>query len=172
MTSLIIIAAVSRNGVIGHADDLLWRLPEDLKFFRRATIGHPVIMGRKTWDSIPARFRPLPERTNIVVTRQPGWRADGAVVAHSLDDALARARAASAGERVFVIGGAALYALALPAADELMLTEIDREFAGDARFPDWSRADFIEVAREAHRAAPPNDFDFAFVTYGRAHATA
>jgi dihydrofolate reductase len=165
--SLSLSAAVARNGTIGHAGDLLWRLPEDLQYFRRTTMGHPVVMGRRTWDSIPPRFRPLPGRTNLVVTRQAGWQAEGALVAHSLDEALERARSAPGGERVFVVGGGELYALALPRADELLLTEIDRDFAGDARFPEWPRADFEELAREAHRAAPPNDFDFAFVAYRR-----
>jgi dihydrofolate reductase len=162
---LALIAAVARNGTIGHAGELLWRLPEDMQFFRRTTTGHAVVMGRKTWDSIPARFRPLPGRMNIVLTRQPGWQAEGAIVAPALDAALARAR--EAGGRTFVIGGAELYALALPLAGELLLTEIDRDFEGDARFPAWPRAEFEEVAREAHHAAPPNDFDFAFVTYRR-----
>ena len=169
--TLVLIAAVARNGVIGHAGDLLWRLPEDLAFFRRTTMGHPVVMGRKTWDSVPAKFKPLPGRTNIVVTRQQGWQAPGAIVAHDLDEALGHARAAIGPDtkhpRVFVIGGAELYAQALPRADELLLTEIARDFEGDAHFPPWQRADFMEVARERHRAAPPNDFDFEFVTYRR-----
>ena len=167
---LALIAAVARNGTIGHAGDLLWRLPEDMQFFRRTTMGHPVVMGRKTWDSIPAKFRPLPGRTNIVVTRQPGWQAEGAVVAHSLAEALARA--GELHERAFVIGGAELYVSALASADELILTEIDRDFDGDARFPDWPRAGFAEVSREPHHAAPPNAFDFAFVTYRRRGAEA
>ena len=169
-----LIAAVARNGVIGHANDLLWKLPEDMAFFKRTTMGHPVIMGRKTWDSIPARFRPLMGRTNIVVTRQPDWHADGALVAHGVEQALELAlesiAASPHGRRAFVIGGAELYAQALPHADELVLTEIDRDYAGDARFPEWSRHHFVETAREKHHAAPPNDFDFAFVAYRRTHA--
>ena len=166
-----LIAAVSRNGVIGHANELLWKLPEDLQFFKRVTMGHPVIMGRKTWDSIPTRFRPLVGRTNIVVTRQKGWRADGAIAAHTFEDALERALESVADDphasRAYVIGGAQLYALAMPHADELVMTEIDRDFQGDARFPGWTRGDFIEVSREVHAAAPPNDFKFAFVTLRR-----
>jgi dihydrofolate reductase len=179
-----LIAAVSRNGVIGHANDLLWRLPEDLKRFRRTTLGHPVIMGRKTWDSIPEQFRPLPGRTNIVVTRQVGWQSEGAIVVHTLAQAIERARETSSDtpdvasnaasgatatvtDTAFVIGGAELYALALPSADELLLTEIARDFEGDARFPDWPRIDFIETSRETHHAAAPNDFDFDFVNYRR-----
>jgi dihydrofolate reductase len=171
---LALIAVVSRNGVIGHANDLLWRLPEDMQFFRRTTSGHPVIMGRKTWESIPIKFRPLPGRTNIVMTRQADWHDEGAVAVHTLEEALEAAlESVSAnphGIRAFVIGGAQLYALALPHADELLLTEIDRDFEGEARFPDWSSNHFVETAREKHHAAPPNDFDFAFVSYRRTHA--
>jgi dihydrofolate reductase len=168
-----LIAAVARNGVIGHDNELLWRLPEDMQFFKRATTGHPVIMGRKTWDSIPARFRPLPGRTNIVMTRQAGWQAEGAVAVHTLEDALEAALESAAanphGIRAYVIGGAELYALAIPHADEMVLTEIDRDFEGDARFPHWPRDEFVEISRERHHAAAPNDFDFAFVGYRRTH---
>jgi dihydrofolate reductase len=169
-----LIAAVARNGVIGNANELLWKLPQDMAFFKQTTLGNPVIMGRKTWDSIPPRFRPLPGRTNIVVTRQPGWHADGAQVAHGFEQALELALESVAssphGLRAFVIGGAELYALALPHADELVITEIDRDFEGDARFPEWSRNHFVETGREKHRAGAPNDFDFSFVTYRRTHA--
>jgi dihydrofolate reductase len=166
-----LIAAVARNGVIGHNNDLLWKLPEDMAFFKRTTMGNPVIMGRKTWESIPTRFRPLLGRTNIVVTRQGDWRADGAQVAHGFEEALEMALESIAadphGRRAFVIGGAELYALALPHADELVLTEIDKDFEGDARFPDLERNHFVEVSRDVHIAAPPNDFMFAFVALRR-----
>ncbi|NRF68369.1 dihydrofolate reductase [Aquincola sp. S2] len=159
-----LIAAVARNGVIGDGNRLLWRLPEDMRYLREQTSGHPVIMGRKTWDSLPERFRPLPGRTNIVVTRQRGWSASGAVVVHGLDEAIA---AAGAVPRLFVIGGSELYAAALPIADELLLTELDADFDGDVHFPPWDRAQFTETARALHHAAPPNAFDFAFVRYRR-----
>jgi dihydrofolate reductase len=169
-----LIAAVARNGVIGKDNTLLWKLPEDMAFFKRTTFGNPVIMGRKTWESIPPRFRPLQGRTNIVVTRQAGWSANGAQVAHGFEEALEMALESVAanphGLRAFVIGGAELYALALPHADELVLTEIDRDFEGDARFPEWSHNHFVETSREKHHAAAPNDFDFAFVAYRRTHA--
>jgi dihydrofolate reductase len=155
---------VARNGVIGHAAGMPWHLPEDLRHFRAATMGAPVIMGRTTWDTLPPRFRPLPGRRNLVLTRQPGWQAEGAQGVATLDEALARTADAP---RVFVIGGAQVYALALPRADELQLTEIERYFEGDTRFPAWSRADFAEVAREHHQATAPNDFGFSFVTYRR-----
>ncbi len=166
-----IIAEVTRNGVIGNGDKILWDLPEGRQFFRRVTMNHPVIMGRKTWESIPEKFRPLAGRTNIVVTRQKDWRADGAIAANTLEEALEHALEAVADDphasRAYVIGGAQLYALAMPHADELVMTEIDRDYQGDARFPGWTRGDFIEVSRETHVAAPPNDFKFAFVTLRR-----
>jgi dihydrofolate reductase len=162
MARLSLIAAVARNGVIGHDNQIPWRLPEDLRRLRSLTLGHPVIMGRRTWDSLPERFRPLPGRRNIVVTRQPDWAAPGAEVCHSPAAALALVADSA---QAFVIGGADLYAAAMPLADELQLTEIEREFAGDTRFPSFDRKLFAEVARETHHAAPPNDFDFSFVTY-------
>ncbi len=164
MTELVLIAAVARNGVIGDGEKMPWHLPEDLAHFRRATQGCPVIMGRRTWESLPPRFRPLPGRRNLVVTRDAGWQADGAEAVPSPDEA--RARVAGA-PKVFVIGGAGLFAGALPLADTLLLTEIDRDFEGVTRFPAVDRTVFGEVARERHRAAPPNDFDFEFVTYRR-----
>ena len=129
MTELALIAAVARDRVIGLNNTLPWHLPEDLQHFKRTTLGAPIVMGRKTWDSIG---RPLPGRHNIVVTRQANWQAAGASRADSVAAALALA-----GEvpRVFVIGGAELYAQALPLADALYLTEIDAAFAGDAYFP-------------------------------------
>jgi dihydrofolate reductase len=161
---IIVIAVVSRNGVIGDGVQMPWRLPEDLAFFRRQTLGHAVIMGRATWDSIPGRFRPLPGRRNLVLSRNPDWSATGAQRAGSLDDALVLAGDA---EKLFVIGGAQVYSAALPIADTLLLTEIDADAVGKVRFPAWPRADFSEQERERHRAAPPNDFEFDFVTYQR-----
>jgi dihydrofolate reductase len=164
---LALIAAVARNGRIGSDNALLCHLPEDQQHFRRVTMGCPVIMGRRTWDSLPARFRPLPGRRNIVVTRNPQWRAEGAEAADSLDAAIARVESAP---KAFVIGGGELYREALPRADILLLTEIGRDFAGDTDFPRWDRSLFHEVSRETHHAGPPNDFDFAFVTYQRSSA--
>lgn len=161
---LALIAAVARNGCIGKDNALPFRLPEDQQHFRRVTMGCPVIMGRKTWESLPARFRPLPGRRNIVVTRNPAWRAEGAEAVHSIDAALALSAGA---DRAFVIGGGELYAATLPRADELVLTEVDRDFDGDATFPAWDRRRFREEERARHHAAPPNDFDYAFVTYRR-----
>jgi len=161
---LSMIAAVARNGVIGDGKTLLWRLPEDQQHFKRSTLGHPVIMGRKTWESLPAAYRPLPGRRNIVVTRDPKWHASGAEAVSSLEAALERTGDA---DKAFIIGGGELYAQALAHANELLLTEIDRDFDGDTMFPAWDRDAFTERQRERHHAAPPNDFDYAFVTYQR-----
>lgn len=161
---LVLIAAVARNGTIGKCNQLLCHFPEDQRHFRRITMGCPVIMGRKTWESLPPRFRPLPGRRNIVVTRNGQWLADGAETAPSLGAGIARVDQEA---RVFVIGGGELYREAMPRADELVLTEIDRDFAGDTLFPAWDRKLFTEASRERHHAGPPNDFDYAFVTYQR-----
>jgi dihydrofolate reductase len=162
--TLSLIAAVARNRGIGRGNELLWHEAEDQKHFRRTTLGCPVIMGRRTWDSLPARFRPLPGRRNIVVTRNTAWREDGAEVAHTIEAALALVADAS---KVFVIGGGELYALTLPLADELVLTEIEADFEADAFFPDWRQGAFTEVSRDAHPASSPNSAAFAFVTYRR-----
>ncbi|MDB5817361.1 MAG: folA [Rhizobacter sp.] len=157
---LALIAAVARDGAIGRDNDLLFKLREDMQHFKRTTLGCPVVMGRKTWDSIG---RPLPGRRNIVVTRKADWAAEGCERAGSLDEALALVADA---ERVFVIGGAQLYAAALPLADELVLTEIDAEVEGaDTFFPAWERAAFVEASRESHVNA--DGLTYHFVTRQR-----
>jgi dihydrofolate reductase len=160
-----LIASVTPSGGIGQGNALLWHEPEDQKHFRRTTMGHPVVMGRRTWDSLPARFRPLPGRSNIVLTRHPGWQAEGALPAPSLQEALAQAAIISPGGKVFVIGGAEVYALALPHAHELVLTEIGLDMPADAFFPPWSRDDFELVDAQAHLSAAGVPFRFA--TYRR-----
>lgn len=157
--ALSLIASVARDGGLGLAGELLVRLPGDLPRFKQLTLGSPIVMGRKTWDSIG---RPLPGRRNIVVSRSPAWRADGAEAANSLDTALAMAADAP---RVFVIGGAEIYALALPLADTLELTEIDATFPADAFFPAWPRAEFRQTRREDRETA--EGLRHAFVTYTR-----
>jgi dihydrofolate reductase len=160
--TVVLVASVARNGAIGRGNELVWDEPQDKRFFRRVTMGHPVVMGRKTWDSLPDRFRPLPGRRNIVVTRRPDWSAEGADVAHSLDEAIAMTAAAS---RICVIGGAQLFEQALKVADELVLTEIERDVEGDVFFPSWDRDVFEEVEREPHVDATGGGF--SFVTYRR-----
>jgi len=157
-----VVAAVARGGVIGRGNSIPWRIPEDAQRFRALTMGHPVVMGRRTWDSLPDRYRPLPGRRNVVVTRNPDWRADGAERAASLADAL---RLLDGQPQVFVIGGGELYAEALPMADELLLTEIDADFEGDALFPEWDRTAFEEASREHH--VSESGARFSFVRYAR-----
>ena len=159
-----LIYARAANGTIGKDGTMPWHLPEDLAHFKALTQGHPVIMGRKTWDSLPARFRPLPGRANIVVTRQADWQESGAQRASSLPEALALAQQ-SGSTTAWVIGGAQIYAQALPLADELVVTEIDADFDGDAHAPALS-AEWREVARDPVVAA--SGLRLAFVTYRQA----
>jgi dihydrofolate reductase len=167
---LALIASVDRKRHIGSDNELVWREPEDQRWFRRQTMGCPVVMGRRTWDSLPPRFRPLPGRANIVVTRQSDWQSEGAQVAHTLADALAQARVsavASGAPRVFVIGGGQLFAEALPLADQLLLTEIDADLPGDTCFPDWRGGAFVEESRDTRHSDGPPACRYAFVTYQR-----
>ena len=154
-----LVFARASNGVIGRDNALPWHLPEDLAHFKRITQGSPVIMGRNTWESLPPRFRPLPGRRNIVVTRQSQWRAEGALRAASLEKALELC----AGEaKVWVIGGAQLYRQALPLASIAEVTEIDAPFEGDAHAPVFGPS-WMEVVREPGTAA--NGLNYSFVTY-------
>jgi dihydrofolate reductase len=141
-----LIYARSRNGVIGKDNVMPWHLPEDLAHFRQTTVGAPVIMGRKTWDSLPPKFRPLPGRRNIVVTRDPQWRAEGAERAGSVQEALALCGDAP---QAWVTGGSEIYRLALPLADTVVVTEIDADYEGDAFAPALG-PEWREVARERH----------------------
>ena len=158
-----LIYARAANGVIGKDGTMPWHLPEDMAHFKQLTHGCPVIMGRKTWDSLPPRFRPLPGRTNIVVTRQPEWNEMGAQRASSLRDALQIAEQSNAAT-VWVIGGAQIYAQALPLAQRVEVTEIAQDFDGDAHAPELS-PEWVETAREAHTST--NGLAFAFVRYER-----
>ena len=154
-----LIFARASNGVIGANNTLPWHLPEDLAHFKRCTLGCPVIMGRKTWDSLPPQFRPLPGRLNVVVTRQTDWHADGAIVAHSLPEAMTLCPEDA---DAWVIGGAQIYAQALPHASTAVVTEIQQAFEGDAFAPQLG-ADWTEVARQSHTAA--SGLPFSFVTF-------
>ena len=149
-----LVAAVAANGIIGANGKLPWHIPEELKHFKKLTLGHPVIMGRRTWESLKG---PLPQRENIVVTRTPGYEAPGAAVATSLEGALAMC----IGEPVaFVIGGTQLFKESLPIAAGIVLTEIQRDYEGDTWFPAWDRSQWRESQREAHTAADGTRFDF------------
>jgi dihydrofolate reductase len=156
-----IIAAVARNGVIGRRNRMPWHLPEDLKRFRQLTLGHAVIMGRRTFESIGW---PLAGRSNIVVTRSPDWTRSGCHAAHSLEAALAAVRER---EDAFVIGGAQIYALALPVASRLYMTEIERDFEGDAFFPEFDRSVWREASRESRVLDVAGGFGYQFVAYDR-----
>ncbi len=166
MTSprLSLIAAVARNGVIGRDGRIPWHLPGDLPRFKRITMGHPVIMGRRTWESLG---KPLPGRRNIVISRSPGLKPDGAEVFASLAAAL---EACAGADEVFVIGGTEAYREALPRADRLLLTEIDADIEGDARFPPFDRRGWRETGREFHPANQDNPLPFAYVDYERVAA--
>jgi dihydrofolate reductase len=162
VSAISLVVAAAENGVIGRDGGLPWRIPEDLKRFKALTIGKPTVMGRKTWDSLPRK--PLAGRTNIVVTRNPEFRADGAEVAHSVADAIALGRATGA-EEIAVIGGEAIFAAALPVAQTIHLTEVAASPDGDAFMPPIDAGQWREVAREG-----PYDADglrYSFVTLAR-----
>lgn len=153
-----LIVAMAANGVIGRGNRLPWKLPADLARFKRLTMGHPIIMGRKTYESLG---KPLPGRTNIVVSRQPDFHAEGCLVAHSLEEALARSKG---DEEVFVIGGAQLFEQALKVATRMYLTEIHEAFPGDVHFPPLDRSQWHEVSREETPADAERPFAYSFVT--------
>ena len=159
------IFARSANGVIGNNNAMPWYLPEDLAHFKKLTLGSPVIMGRKTWDSLPTKFRPLPGRTNVVITRQTGWQAEGAQTAGSLIDALALCQLAS---DVWIIGGAQIYAQAEPLASRIEVTHIDRIYQGDAFAPALG-SQWQQSQKEAHISS--TGLNFSFITYTRQKGT-
>ena len=153
------IFARARNGVIGRDNTIPWRLPEDMARLKRLTTGWPVIMGRKTWDSLPPKFRPLPGRANIVITRQAGWQEAGAETAASLPDALALC---AGSEEVWILGGAQIYAQAMPLANRIEVTEIAENIEGDAFAPTLG-PEWRQTAREDHVSA--TGMKFSFITY-------
>lgn len=158
-----LIAAVAQNRAIGKDKQLLWHLPEDLRHFRKITHGKTVIMGRKTWESLPDAFRPLPGRHNIVVSRNPAYSATGATLVRSLEEA--RRKAGDDDDEVFVIGGAELYQQAIRIAQYLYLTEIAENFEGDAFFPEVLPQDWVELSRSTQHNA--SGLEFVFVKYQR-----
>lgn len=155
------IVAVARNGVIGHANDLIWHISEDLRRFKAITTGHPVIMGRKTFESIG---RPLPGRTNVVITRNGHFRPEGCLVADSFEKAVAMF---PPDEEAFVIGGAQVYAQALPIAQRLYLTEIEADYEGDTRFPDWDRSAWTLSSEHRFPRGERFEHPFAFLDFVR-----
>ncbi len=156
-----IIAAVASNGVIGGGNSILWHITEDFRRFRCITTGHPVIMGRRTFESIG---RPLPQRTNVVITRQRGYRPEGVLTAASLEEALALFPPS---EEVFVIGGGSIYEQAMPLADRLYLTEVMHAYEGDTRFPTVDSAHWEPVSSERHERGAEFPYPFVFRDYRR-----
>jgi dihydrofolate reductase len=156
-----LIAARARNGVIGRNNQMPWKIPGEQAYFKRMTMGSPIVMGRKTWESLG---RALPGRHNIVVTRNPAFKATGADVVGSLDDAL---KVAGDVGQIFVIGGAQLYASAMPRARRVLLTEIDADFDGDTYMPAIDRTQWRETGRETHAPAGDRPFAYSFVVYER-----
>jgi dihydrofolate reductase len=170
--AVVIVAAIAENGVIGHDNVMPWRLPSDLKHFRTLTWGKPLIMGRRTFASIG---KPLPGRTTVVVSRSGDFTAPGSVVAATVAAALEVARADAlrrGADAIMVVGGAEIYAQAMPAADRLMITRIHASYAGDTFFPPIDPAQWREIERIEHAAGPQDSASFACVTYAREHAAA
>jgi dihydrofolate reductase len=158
---LALIAAVADNGIIGRGNRLPWHLPADLAHFKRLTLDKPILMGRRTWESLPGL---LPRRHHIVLTRDRAFRAEGCTVVHTLDEAIA---AAGPVDALFIVGGAALYAEALPRTDRLYLTLVHAQIEGDTQFPPWDPADWVESERVEHPADERNPFPMTFLTLDR-----
>ncbi|MBD2699359.1 dihydrofolate reductase [Spirosoma sp. BT702] len=158
-----LISAVAENGVIGRNNELPWHLPDDFAFFKRKTSHHPIIMGRKSLESLG---KPLKNRTNIVLTRNQDFKAENVTIVHTLDDAVNVASEINKNE-IFVIGGAEIYAMAMPIATTLYLTEINQAYEGDAYFPKFDKSEWQEVERIAHPADERHAVAFDFVTYER-----
>ena len=162
MPEIVLIAAVASNRVIGRDNQLIWNIPEDMAHFKTLTAGHTVLMGRKTWESLPPRFRPLPDRRNIVISRQADYAAPGAELANSLESGLALA---ATNEIIFIIGGADIYRQALPQAGRLEITEVDLSPEGDSWFPEIPAADWLLTAKQTPPAS--SGTGFAFLSYRR-----
>lgn len=156
-----IIVATDEQGLIGKENDLPWKLSADLQYFRRVTMGKPLVMGRKTHESIG---RALPGRKNIIVTKNLNYLAEGCHVVHSVEDAI---KACDDVEEIMVMGGASLYEQLLPQADRLYLTQVHASLEGDTWFPDWQKADWQEVNREDHPADNKNDYSYSFIVFDR-----
>ena len=160
------IAAVAENGVIGKDNDLAWSLPDDMKYFMNTTKGHYIVLGRKNYDSLPPKFRPLPNRTNVVITRQSDLQLEGAHIVNTLEEAFEFCKKNNQ-EKIFVIGGGQIYKLALPYADTLYITEVHHSFDGDTYFPEFDKNEWMEVSREPHGMDERHLYPFNFVVYKR-----
>jgi len=157
-----IIAAMGKHREIGYQNELLWRLPNDMKFFRATTMGKPILVGRKTFESFGGK--PLPGRKNIVITKDNKYEREGAIIVHNIDDALTAAKPA---EEVMIIGGASFYQQLLPLADRLYLTYVDGDFTADSWFPEFDETQWQVTKRETHKADEKNPYEHEFVIYDR-----
>ena len=166
MTNISMIVAVSKNNVIGKNNSLAWHLPDDMNYFSNMTQGHSVIMGRKNWESIPKRFRPLPNRKNIVITRNTDFNEDKCEVVNSLEDAIKVSRN-NDDEEIFIIGGGEIYKLGFDFIDKLYITEIKANIDGDTFFPTWDKNKWKEVSRIKHLSDDKHIYEFDYVIYKR-----
>lgn len=164
--SISIIVAVDNNNVIGKDNALIWHLPADMKFFKEKTTGHCIITGRKNYESIPLKFRPLPNRTNIIVTRQTDYDAPGALVVSSIENALDKAKELS-NDEIFIIGGAEIFKQSMNLADKLYITHIHHSFEGDVYFPEINKNEWKETAKTQGTVDEKNKYAHDFVTYER-----
>ena len=161
-----LIAALTKNRVIGRNNDLPWNLPDDMKYFMQTTKGHPVIMGRKNYESIPEKFRPLPNRTNIIITRQPDFYASGCIISHSLSEAISAAAKLQQDE-IFLIGGSQIYKEGIALCTKMYLTEIEAVLEGDVFFPEIKMQEWKAVSKRNHEADSRHIYSFDFVVYER-----
>lgn len=164
--NLSIIVAAGANNAIGKNNKLIWHLPADMKFFKEKTTGHCIITGRKNYESIPEKFRPLPNRTNIIVTRRKDYQAPGAIITGSIDEAIAKAKELSTAE-IFIIGGGDIFRQSLHLTDTIYLTRIEKSFDADVFFPELDPAVWTEVSREKGPKDEKNNYEYFFLTYKR-----
>ena len=166
MKNISLIVAVSQNSVIGKDNKLAWHLPDDMKYFSNMTNGHPVIMGRKNWESIPIKYRPLPNRKNIVITRNKNYKAENSEIVGSINEAINISRKNS-DEEIFIIGGGEIYKESFKYVDKLYITEIKTKIEGNTFFPKWNKKDWIEISRIYHPKDSKHKYDFDYVIYKR-----
>ena len=164
MKNISLIVAVSENMVIGKDNKLAWHLPDDMNYFSNMTKGHSIIMGRKNWESIPKKYRPLPERKNIVVTRNNKFEDKGAIIVNSIEKAVEKARGFDE-EEIFIIGGGEIYKLGFAYVDKLYMTEIYANIDGNTYFPKWNKENWKEISRISHPKDEKHEFDFDYVIY-------
>ena len=164
MKNISLIVAVTENMVIGKDNKLAWHLPDDMNYFSNMTKGHSIIMGRKNWESIPEKYRPLPDRKNIIVTRNNNFKYKGATIVCSIEKAIEEARS-SEDEEIFIIGGGEIYKLGFKYVDKLYITEINAEVKGNTYFPEWDKKYWNEISRISHPSDKKHPYSFDYVIY-------